>query len=269
VSLLPPRPRVIQGWFPASSGPSSSGPGADEPPAGGPPPAGPPPDAPIDLGSTLDLVQRAREGDQTAWEMLVARYQGPLKRFARTRLARQAHRLTDTDDVVQDVTVSVFRRLHRIELRFPGALLAYLRRSVSNRVADEHRRAVRQGPIATLADDYPDAQQSPLDLTIDKDKVRVYRAALLTLSADDRAAVVMRLERGATYEAIAARLSKPTPNAARVAVARAMFKLAKAMAPLTPKPPVEPIAAPPRQVKAAEAAGEPPQAAAAGQRRPR
>jgi RNA polymerase sigma factor (sigma-70 family) len=155
-----------------------------------------------------------------------------LQRFARSRLARQRPRLADTDDVVQDVTINVFRRLHRIELRFPGALLAYLRRSVSNRVADEHRRAVRQGPTATLDENLPDGQQSPLDATIDRDKVRVYRAALLTLNADDRLAIVLRLERGEGYDLIAARLGKPTPNAARVAVARAMFKLAKQMGPL-------------------------------------
>ncbi len=188
--------------------------------------------ASFDGVATLELVERARGGDQTAWEVLVTRYRAPLMRFARMRLSRQPHRLADTDDVVQDVTVNVFRRLHRIELRFPGALLAYLRRSVSNRVADEHRRAVRQGPTATLDDDYPDCQPSALDATIDRDKLRAYRTALLQLNAEDRTAIVMRLEQGEGYEAIAARLGKPTPNAARVAVARAMFKLAKQMGPL-------------------------------------
>ena len=186
----------------------------------------------FDAMATVDLVERARGGDQSAWEVLMRRYRGPLQRFARSRLARQRHRLADTDDVVQDVTINVFRRLHRIELRFPGALLAYLRRSVSNRVADEHRRAVRQGPTATLDENLPDGQQSPLDATIDRDKLRAYRAALLALSADDRLAIVLRLERGEAYEVIAARLGKPTANAARVAVARAMFKLAKQMGPL-------------------------------------
>jgi RNA polymerase sigma-70 factor (ECF subfamily) len=188
--------------------------------------------ASFDAAATVDLVERARAGDQSAWEVLMRRYRGPLQRFARSRLARQRHHLADTDDVVQDVTINVFRRLHRIELRFPGALLAYLRRSVTNRVADEHRRAVRQGASATLDENLPDGQQSPLDVSIDRDKVRAYRAALLSLSADDRLAIVMRLERGAGYEAIAARLGKPTANAARVAVARAMFKLAKRMGPL-------------------------------------
>jgi RNA polymerase sigma-70 factor (ECF subfamily) len=188
--------------------------------------------ASFDATATLELVERARGGDETAWEILMRRYRGPLQRFARSRLSRQPRRLTDTDDVVQDVTINVFRRLHRIELRFPGALLAYLRRSVSNRVADEHRRAVRQGALATLDDNLPDGHQSPLDVTIDHDKVRAYRTALLALSADDRTAIVMRLERGEGYDVIAERLGKPTPNAARVAVARAMFKLAKQMGPV-------------------------------------
>jgi RNA polymerase sigma-70 factor (ECF subfamily) len=201
---------------------------------------------PFDAAATVDLVVRARGGDQTAWEVLMRRYRGPLQRFARSRLARRPHRLADTDDVVQDVTINVFRRLNRIELRFPGALLAYLRRSVSNRVADEHRRAIRQGPVASLDENMADAHQSPLDATLDRDKMRVYRTALLALSADDRLAIVMRLERGEGYDMIAARLGKPTPNSARVAVARAMFKLAKHMGPLPACQPSDADAVPTR-----------------------
>ncbi len=183
----------------------------------------------FDAATTVDLVALARGGDQTAWEILMRRYRGPLQRLARRRLGGSPRRMADTDDVVQDVTINVFQRLHRIELRFPGALLAYLRRSVSNRVADEHRRSVRQGPTATLDDNLPDGRRSPLDATIGQAQMRSYRTALLALNADDRLAIVMRLERGDGYEQIAARLGKPTPNAARVAVARAMFKLASRM----------------------------------------
>jgi RNA polymerase sigma-70 factor (ECF subfamily) len=189
------------------------------------------PDAGAPLETTIELVEKARHGNQDAWEVLVARYRGPLKRFAQARLAQQGQGFVDTDDVVQEVTINVFRRLHRIELRFPGALLAYLRRSVANRVADEHRRTMRQGLVASLPEELPDPQQSPLDLTMDNEKLRLYRTALTTLAADDRLAIVMRLERGASYEDIAARLGKPTPNAARVAVARAMYRLAKRMEP--------------------------------------
>jgi DNA-directed RNA polymerase specialized sigma24 family protein len=40
----------------------------------------------------------------------------------------------------------------------------------------------------------------------------------------------MRLEAGASYEAIAAALGCPTPNAARVTVGRALHRLAEQMA---------------------------------------
>ena len=157
-----------------------------------------------------------------------------------------------------------FRRLHQIELRFPGALLAYLRRSVSNRVADEHRRAVRQGPTATLDDNLPDTHQSPLDVTIGHDKVRAYRTALLALNPDDRLAIVLRLEKGEGYDVIAARLGKPTPNAARVAVARAMFKLAKQMGPLPPRGDGSSTGAPPPVATVVAAAPAAPLTRAAG-----
>jgi DNA-directed RNA polymerase specialized sigma24 family protein len=137
---------------------------------------------------------------------------------------------------------------------------------VSNRVADAHRRAVRQGPTATLDDNVPDGHQSPLDATIDRDKVRAYRAALLALGPDDRLAIVMRLQRGENYDVIAARLGKPTPNAARVAVARAMFKLAKQMGSLPPRPDEPAQAAVPQPVRPAVAAASPssPPASSAG-----
>ena len=210
-----PSPNVIKGQFP--------GPGGRETTRHA--------DAAQPLESTFELVEQARRGNQDAWEVLVARYRGPLKRFAQARLSQQGQGFVDTDDVVQEVTISVFRRLHRIELRFPGALLAYLRRSVANRVADEHRRTMRQGLAASLPEDLQDPRQSPLDFTMDNEKLRLYRTALRTLAPDDQMAIVLRLERGASYDDIAARLGKPTGNAARVAVARAMYKLAKRMEP--------------------------------------
>ena len=60
--------------------------------------------------STLDLVTRARLGDETAWQELMARYEGPLRRFARGRLPRTSRSLTDTDDMVQDATLNVLNR---------------------------------------------------------------------------------------------------------------------------------------------------------------
>jgi RNA polymerase sigma-70 factor (ECF subfamily) len=193
--------------------------------------------------STLDLVTRARLGDETAWQELMARYEGPLRRFARGRLPQTSRGLTDTDDMVQDATLNVLKRLDRIELRFPGALLAYLRRSVQNRLVDERRRAARFAPPAPLEDEHAAGGDSPLDDAIARDRRRRFRIALAALSPRDRLAVVMRLNDGASYEAIAEAIECPTPNAARVAVGRALHRAAELMAERA-VPPTTPAAAP-------------------------
>jgi RNA polymerase sigma-70 factor, ECF subfamily len=180
--------------------------------------------------STLDLVARARLGDQAAWHELFARYEAPLRRFARGRLPKTARGFTDTDDLMQDATLNILRRLDRIELRFPGALLAYLRRSVHNRLIDERRRAARGHTPSPLTQDHPDSQDSPLEETLARDQMRRFREALELISPRDRRAIVMRLDDGASYDAIAAALACPTANAARVTVARALRRLARRMA---------------------------------------
>ena len=193
-------------------------------------------DEPAPATSTLDLLARARLGDQSAWHQLYARYEGPLRRFARGRLPKTSRGATDTDDMMQDATLNILRRLDRIELRFPGALLAYLRRSVHNRVIDERRRAARGHTPAPLDDDHPDSGDSPLDETLAKDEMRRFREALELVSDRDRRAIVMRLDDEASYEAIARALDCPTANAARVTVARALRRVAQRMADGLPTP---------------------------------
>jgi RNA polymerase sigma-70 factor, ECF subfamily len=188
------------------------------------------PGADAPAASTHDLVVRARAGDDTAWRELMTRYEGPLRRSVRGRLPRAARGLTDTDDMVQEATLNVLRRLPLIELRFPGALLAYLRRSVQNRLVDERRRAARTILPSPLLDEHAASQASPLDHAIDRDRRRRFREGLGSLSVRDRRALVMRHDAGASYEAIAHALGCPTPNAARVTVGRALHRLAEHMA---------------------------------------
>jgi RNA polymerase sigma-70 factor (ECF subfamily) len=190
----------------------------------------PSPGADAPAASTLDLVTRARLGDETAWSELMARYEGPLRRSVRGRLPRAVRGLADTDDMVQEATLNVLKRLPLIELRFPGALLAYLRRSVQNRLVDERRRAARISPPAPLLDEHATPLASPLDQTMDRDRRRRFRAGLKELSPRDRRAVVLRLDAGASYETIAQALGCPTANAARVTVGRALHRLAEQMA---------------------------------------
>src|SRR6188508_3478712 len=90
--------------------------------------------APIDPESTFSLIERARAGDEQALEQLFARHLKPLQRWARGRLPKWARDLADTDDLVQDTLLKTFKRIERFEPRRVGALQAYLRSAVLNRL---------------------------------------------------------------------------------------------------------------------------------------
>ena len=61
------------------------------------------------------------------------------------------------------------------------------------------------------------------------DRFERYEAALQRLSDTDRQAVVLRVEFGCDYDEIAAQLQKPSASAARMAVTRALARLAAEM----------------------------------------
>jgi RNA polymerase sigma-70 factor (ECF subfamily) len=93
-----------------------------------------------DPESTLRLLGRARLGDQAALEQLFGRFLRPLQRWAKGRLPAYARDLADTDDLVQDTLIQTFKRIDSVEPRGVGALQAYLRQAVLNRIRDELRR---------------------------------------------------------------------------------------------------------------------------------
>lgn len=184
---------------------------------------------PPDLESTLDLVQRAKTGDRQALDRLFARSMPSLRRWASGRLPRWTRDLMDTDDLVQETVVRAVNRIDAFEPRHEGALQAYLRQAVMNRIRDEVRRRMRGPALTELADDTPDLNASPLDHAIGHEAVDRYEAALARLRPEEREAIVARVEMDGTYEQVAQALGKPSPDAARMAVSRALLRLAEEM----------------------------------------
>jgi RNA polymerase sigma factor (sigma-70 family) len=179
--------------------------------------------------STLSLLERARAGDQDALNDLFARYAPPLRRWASGRLPRWARDLSDTPDLVQETLLNTFRNIEGFEYRDEGALQSYLRRAVMNRIRDELRRAQHRPESTALDPGLPDEAASPLELAIGGEAVARYEAALDRLREDERELIVARVELGLTYSEIAAAAGKPSANAARMAVARALVRLAEEM----------------------------------------
>jgi RNA polymerase sigma factor (sigma-70 family) len=186
-------------------------------------------DPPRELDSTFQLIDRARHGDQEALERLFARHLGPLQRWARGRLPKWARDLADTDDLVQDTLLRTFKRIDDFEPRRVGALQAYLRQAVLNRLRDEVRRKGRRPDAAELDGLEADGSQSPLEEAIGREAVERYERALERLRPEEREAIIARVEMDYTYEELAQALGKPTPDAARKAAQRALVRLAEEM----------------------------------------
>lgn len=181
------------------------------------------------LDSSAELLARIRTGDSGALDQLLRRHLPALRRWAAGRLPRWARDHVETEDLVQDTIVRSLPRLTEFEYRREAALQAYFRQSVMNRIRDECRRAVRRPVIAELDSAVPDGDRSPLERAIGTEAVERYEAALLRLAPDRRQMVIARIELGHTFDEIAKMFNKPSADAARVAVSRALIELADQM----------------------------------------
>jgi len=177
------------------------------------------------LESTYELLALVRQGDRDALERLYARCLPPLRRWARGRLPAAARGALDTQDLVQDTILNSLRRLDQFDSRHEGALQAYLRQAVLNKIRDEARRFTRRPAAAELTDSFQSEAASPLDVAIGREGVARYEAALQKLRPGDREAIIGRLELQYDYQELAVILGKPNANAARVAVTRALARL--------------------------------------------
>ncbi len=175
---------------------------------------------------TLELVVRAQGGDRPAMEALLERCLPPLKRWAHGRLPAVARGNMDTGDLVQEAALHVLGCLDRFEPRHVGAMQAYLRQSVINRIRDEIRRIGRNPPPLELYDQHESDRTTPLEAAIQAEAYEHYREALLKLSTKDREMIVARIEVQWSLSEIAHRFGMRTVDAARMAVSRAVKKLA-------------------------------------------
>jgi RNA polymerase sigma-70 factor, ECF subfamily len=181
------------------------------------------------VDTTFDLVERAKTGDTDALNDLFAKYLPSLRRWASGRLPRWTRDLMDTDDLVQETVVRAVKRIDRFESRHEGALQAYLRQAIVNRIRDEVRRAKRAPMSEILDDNAADKGASPLENAIGTEALERYEAALTRLRPEEREAIVARVEMEGSYLDVAQALGKPSADAARMAVSRALLRLAQEM----------------------------------------
>ncbi|HKQ56464.1 MAG TPA: sigma-70 family RNA polymerase sigma factor [Candidatus Eisenbacteria bacterium] len=179
---------------------------------------------------SVELVRRAQAGDRRALDQLFQRYLPILRRWATGRLPRWARDLVDTDDMIQDALIRTFNNLEGFVPRHDGAFGAYVRQALLNRIRDEVRKAQARPLRADLSSQHAADGASPLEEAIGKDQLERYERALARLQPAEREAVLARIEMGLSYQQIATAGDRPSAEAARKAVSRALLKLATELA---------------------------------------
>ena len=127
--------------------------------------------------------------------------------------------------------MQTIRHVPEFKPKHEGALQAYLRQALVNRVKDEVRRAVRYPlhPPLPEGSDFADPAGTPLDEAIGREAAEEFEAALQRLKPGDRELIIARVELQQSYAQIAAATGKSGADAARMAVTRALMRLAEEM----------------------------------------
>jgi RNA polymerase sigma-70 factor (ECF subfamily) len=184
--------------------------------------------------SSFDLLVQAKAGNDDALNRLLGRYIPRLERWVSGRMPHGIRSMNDTADIVQESVINALRNLDTLEIRSEGALLAYLRQAVNNRIIDQYRRHGRRPPRVEIPIDAAAVETSPLEAAIGVEAMENYERALGGLREKDQRVIILHVEFGMKAADLAAELGLDTPAAARMAVQRALKKLADAMRPAIP-----------------------------------
>lgn len=172
------------------------------------------------------LIALAQQGDQSAFEQLLDRYQKPVYHQA----LRLLNNPEDAADVTQEVFIKVWRSLPNF--RGESEFSTWLHKLTDNTAIDLLRREKKRRGDSSLDD-----EENPLELPADhaqtphqaaerKELREAVAAAMEELSEEHRSVLVLREINGLSYEQIGEILDL-SPGTVKSRLARARISLAK------------------------------------------
>ena len=178
--------------------------------------------------NTSELLSRAQGGDRQAVERIFQRVLPLLFRHAHGRLPAAARGRMDTADVVQDTLAAIIPKLGQFDPAHPERFKAYLKKAARNRVIDEARRVKRQG-VAVPAESIqlPSNEMTPAEAVLLREDYERFLRAFRRLPPRERELIAGRLHLGLSYRELAAATGRSSEDAARVALRRALGRLAE------------------------------------------
>lgn len=156
--------------------------------------------------SDWELVNRAKEGDMTAFAELVRRYQVPVVHFCQ----RMIGSLQDAEDIAQESFVRIYRNLQKLtpKAKFTTVLFGIARNLTLNAIRDAERRG--RGKVVSLTKEdessewaIPDEKRNPERSAQLGELEGAIQEALLELSPEHREIILLRELQDLDYDEIA------------------------------------------------------------------
>ena len=185
------------------------------------------------------LVERVRDGDKQAFDLLVAKYQRRLMRL----LSRIVHDPTEAEDVVQETFIKAYRALRHF--RGDSAFYTWLYRiginTAKNFLATQGRRtqsstdADNEQAEAFNEGEHLRDINTPESMLASKQIAQTVNAAMDALPVDLRTAIALREIEGLSYEEISDIMACPI-GTVRSRIFRAREVIAEKLRPLLDMP---------------------------------
>lgn len=192
-----------------------------------------------DIKTTLNLVIRAKAGEDQALNLLLERYLNRILRIVRMKLGPKLRTKMESMDVVQEVMMRAIRGFENFEPKNEAAFLHWISKLAQNEIrdlADYHGAAKRDFKQETdnkkdssidssLLSNIPaNSEWKPSFQIRLKEDVLELEAAMDQLAESQRDIVIMRQYEGLSFKEIGKELDC-SEDAARMQFARAMDKL--------------------------------------------
>ncbi len=172
--------------------------------------------------STEVLVERARQGDQAAFGMLVERYRERLRGFVHTRMGVGVHAESDANDIVQETSLRALEALEEFQWQSEPLFFRWLCGIAKNAILHNATRSKRRAALGVTVREKSSA--SPIRVLRRDERFERLEDAFAQLAAEQRD--VLRLARleGLAFPEIARRLNR-RPEAVRQIAVRALRRL--------------------------------------------
>lgn len=187
--------------------------------------------------ASADLLRRARDGSSNALGALFDGHARRLLSLIRLRLGPSLRSEVESRDVLQAAFVKALLHFDDFVGGDRAALMAWLVRISENEIrdlADYHGRQRRDAARRVALEGNPEAERlaervrsQTSRIALDEHLLRL-EAAIETLAAEQREALILRRLEERSYAEIGERLGR-SPDACRMLVARAMTALTLAM----------------------------------------